>query len=534
MKIKELKESGQERKQSVVETREHLPISDAIPERTQTAEALFHERERLAAIINGTNIGTWEWNIQTGETIFNNRWAEIIGYTLDELAPVSIETWMKFAHPDDLQLSGELLERHFRGDLDYYECESRMKHKSGDWVWVLDRGKVASWTEDGKPLLMFGTHLDLTARKQAEEVLRQSEELHRTTLQTAMDGFWMADTQGRLLEVNETYSRMSGYSLEELRAMCIPDLEVVETATDTADHMQKLMAQGEDRFETRHRRKDGSIFPIEISVQYHPIGGGRMVAFLRDITENKLTEQTLRRQREELSHVGRLATVGEFAASIAHEIHQPLTAILNNAQAAQRFLSAEIPEIAEVQEAIQDIIADDRRAAEVIRHLRLFLKREEADRTLLDINSIIGEVLTMLHGELQDRNVLVTPDLNPGLPHVQGGRIELQQVLMNLILNGCDAMIGVDGKQRRIRIKTSVTEPDSITIAVQDSGTGLADNAIDRVFEHFYTTKRDGLGIGLPISRSIIAAHGGRIWAANNPDGGATFYFTLPITEKSL
>ncbi|MEI7673766.1 MAG: PAS domain S-box protein, partial [Deltaproteobacteria bacterium] len=363
MRIKELKESGKERKQSVEETREHLPISDAIPKRAQTADALSHERERLAAIINGTNIGTWEWNIQTGETIFNNRWAEIIGYTLDELAPVSIETWMKFAHPDDLQLSSELLERHFRGDLDYYECESRMKHKSGDWVWVLDRGKVASWTKDGKPLMMFGTHLDLTARKQAEEVLRQSEELHRTTLQTAMDGFWMADTQGRLLEVNETYSRMSGYSLEELRAMCIPDLEVVETATDTAAHMQKVMAQGEDRFETRHRRKDGSIFPIEISVQYRPIGGGRMVAFLRDITEHKLTEQTLRRQREELSHVGRLATVGEFAASIAHEIHQPLTAILNNAQAAQRFLSAEKPEITEVQEAIQDIIADDRRAA---------------------------------------------------------------------------------------------------------------------------------------------------------------------------
>jgi PAS domain S-box-containing protein len=144
-----------------------------VTERKRAEEALREERQRLAGIIKGTNAGTWEWNVQTGETVFNDRWAEIIGYTLDEISPVSIETWMKFAHPDDLMTSDELLEKHFHGELDYYEFESRMKHKDGNWIWVLDRGKVTSWTEEGKPLMMMGTHQDITERKQLEERIRQ-------------------------------------------------------------------------------------------------------------------------------------------------------------------------------------------------------------------------------------------------------------------------------------------------------------------------------------------------------------------------
>ena len=526
---------------------------------------------------------------------------------------------------------------------------------------------VIQHDEIGQLLTSFNLHM--TYRKRAEgalqkqrreEMLRESKEQHRTIIQTAMDGFWMTDMQGHLLEVNETYSQMSGYSIQELLAMRIPDLEVAETAADTAVHMQRIIAQGEDRFETRHCRKDGSIFTVEVSVQYRSIDGGKMVAFLRDITErkrlyvalqenenifrgtfeqsavgiahvslagrfirinqrfceitgyssdemlmltfqditdpedleadlnnvqqvleglldtysmekryirkdghlvwvnltvtllrdatrqpiffisviediteHKQTEQLLRQQRYALSHVSRVATVGEFAASIAHEIHQPLTAILNNAQAAQRFLSAAKPAIDEVSDAIQDIIADDRRAAEVIRHLRMFLKRDEADRAILDINSTIGEVLTILHREILDKNISVTTDMSPDLPSVEGGRVELQQVLMNLILNGCDAMINLDMRRRQMRIVTSVDKPNNIIVAVQDSGTGLDKSGIEHVFEPYYTTKKEGLGMGLSISKSIITAHGGRIWAANNPDGGATFSFTLPIAKGS-
>ncbi|MCP4648357.1 MAG: PAS domain S-box protein, partial [bacterium] len=156
-----------------------------ISSRKRVEEDLALEKRRLADILKGTNVGTWEWNVQTGETIFNERWAGIIGYSLKELSPVSIDTWMKFAHPDDLKVSGAILEKHFKGELDYYECEARMLHKNGDWIWVLDRGKVSTWTKGGKPLLMSGTHQDISDRKQAVEALRESEQRFRMIVNNA-------------------------------------------------------------------------------------------------------------------------------------------------------------------------------------------------------------------------------------------------------------------------------------------------------------------------------------------------------------
>lgn len=626
--------------------------------------------------------------------------------------------------------------------------------------------------------------------KRAEDESWESEEQYRSILQTAMDGFWMTDMQGRLLDVNETYARMSGYSISELRTMCITDLEVDETDADTAAHMQKVIVQGEDRFETRHRRKDETVFPVEVSVQYRSADGGRMVAFLHDITkhkeiektlrektndlnervkelnclyglselieksgnsvnilmqglvelitsalqypikacaritlnghifctanfkqtpwqlqrsillqgeqigtlevfylevhpkidnglflqtevmlleavaerlgkgveiirtqhalqdseekfrkifdrasdgiliadavtkkflqgnaticsllgytkeeieslsiydihppqdisrvntefekqiqgkkviseelpvlrkdrsvfyadissapiiiggriylvgifhditERKQAEQILRHQREELSQVSRLATVGEFTASIAHEIHQPLTAILNNARAALRFLSSDISTATdEVHDALQDIIDDVRRATDVIQHLRLFLKRKEDDQAIVDINTVIEEVLTILYGELSDKNVHVTQDLSPDIPDVKCSRVALQQVLLNLILNACDSLMNVEPQRRKMLIRTSLEEPKSVIVAIQDSGTGLDTNESERIFESYYTTKPEGLGMGLSISKSIISTHGGRIWAVNNVQGGATFYFTLPAQK---
>jgi PAS domain S-box-containing protein len=494
-------------------------------------------------------------------------------------------------------------------------------------------------------------------RERAEDVLQKCEKKHRSIIQTAMDGFWMLDMQGRLLDVNETYARMSGYSIPELLAMSVSDLEADETAADTTAHIQKVIAHGEDRFETRHRRKDGTIFSLKVSVQYRPTDGGCLLAFLHDITERQRreiilreseekfwtivdrtsdgilisdattkkflqgnaticsmlgytkeeikslsiydihppqdishvneelqkqikaekffaeglpvlrkdrsvfyadvgattiaiggrvylvgifhditerlqAEQTLRQQREELSQVQRLATVGEFAASIAHEIHQPLTAILNNARAAQHFLSSDASAaIAEVRDALQDIIDDIRRAADVIHQLRSFLKKESGHYTIVDINTVIQKVITILHSELIDKKIHVTQDLSPDIPHIKCNRIELQQVLLNLILNARDSLINVELQRRHVLIQTSMDGPESVIVAVQDSGTGLDTSEIDRVFESYYTTKPNGLGMGLSLSKSIIVGHGGRIWAANNAEDGATFYFTLPVQK---
>jgi len=193
-----------------------LEIATDITKRKQFEEALATEKQRIASILQGTNVGTWEWNVQTGETIFSERWAEIIGYTLDELSPVSIETWTKFSHPDDLKMSGELLEKHFHGELEYYECEARMRHKNGNWVWVLDRGKVATWTKDGKPLQMTGTHQGITDRKQGEEALLGSEEKFRSLVETTSDWIWEIDLSGKFIYASPRIYDLLGYLPKEL------------------------------------------------------------------------------------------------------------------------------------------------------------------------------------------------------------------------------------------------------------------------------------------------------------------------------
>jgi len=255
-----------------------------VTERTQMEEKLKTERNRLAGIIAGTRAGTWEWNIQSGETIFNERWAEMLGYTLEEISPVSIETWKKCAHPDDLKKCVEKLEKHFRGELDYYECESRMRHKNGEWIWVLDRGKVVSWTVEGKPLLMMGTHLDITESKKAEEE-------QEAILETTPDGFFILDANTRILEVNNAYCTILGYTRDELLKMSIPDFEATEKPDDVENRKQRILQVGFDRFQTKQRRKDGSLIDLEVSISLLREHGGKMVVFARDITERKKSEE---------------------------------------------------------------------------------------------------------------------------------------------------------------------------------------------------------------------------------------------------
>ena len=249
-------------------------------------EELKKEKQRLFGILEGTNVGTWEWNVQTGETIFNEKWAEIVGYSLEEISPTTIKTWMQFAHPDDLQKSQGLLEEHFQGKTDYYECETRMKHKNGNWIWVLDRGKVMSWTEDNKPLLMLGTHQDITDRK-------QSQLEFNTLLSTTLDGFFITDDKGKIIEANGAFCRKMGYSREEMLEMTITDIEGKERPEETKKHIQNVFEKGYDRFESVHVTKDGEQLDVEISVTYFDVGVKRLYSFVRDITHKKRASRKL-------------------------------------------------------------------------------------------------------------------------------------------------------------------------------------------------------------------------------------------------
>ena len=256
-----------------------------------------------------------------------------------------------------------------------------------------------------------------------------------------------------------------------------------------------------------------------------------IVDLLLQYSRRRKSETDLQRNREQLAHVTRVSTMGELAASLAHELNQPLTAILSNAQAAQRFLNAEPADLKEVREILDDIVTDNSRAGEVIRRMRALVKKEKLEFAPIDIASVLGDVVQLVHSDGILRNIHVEIECQEGLPSARGDRVQLQQVVLNLLVNAFDAMKEMTATERNVKVGAKTNGAGSVEISVQDHGTGLTSDELAKVFQPFYTTKREGLGMGLPISRSIVEAHGGRLWAENNVDLGATFHFTLPAID---
>jgi two-component system sensor kinase FixL len=238
------------------------------------------------------------------------------------------------------------------------------------------------------------------------------------------------------------------------------------------------------------------------------------------------------RLRQDLAHVGRVSTMGELTASLAHELNQPLTAILANAQSARRILESDKADLTELRAIVGDIVDDDERASEVIRRLRGFLKKGTLERSSVDMGELVSQVARLVAGDAIFRNVVIQLELALDLPPVYGDRVQLQQVALNLILNGMDAMRDSKAGNRTLVLRTARDGPATVEVTVQDSGVGIEKTNLDHVFDPFYTTKADGLGMGLAIVRSIVEAHGGRVGARNNPDGGAAFWFALPAAKE--
>jgi PAS domain S-box-containing protein len=385
-------------------------------------------------------------------------------------------------------------------------------------------------TKDGHKVFT-GFIRDITERKQAADKLRASERELSLIIETIPGLVWCAAPDGELNYLNRRILDYSGTSPGEWAQFGWTRLLHPEDAESTAHAWSSAVATGQPHdVQCRLRRSDGVYRWFRALGQAARDSGGeitRWYGLLIDIDDGKNMEEALRRSQERLSRAIQTATVGEFAAAIAHEINQPLAAVVANGQACQRWLTSDPPGMAKAQEAAERIVRDGKEAGEVVRRIRALFKQSAIEKVELDLNEVIGEVLHLVSGEAARRRVAVETDLAPDLEPVAGDRVQLQQLVFNLLVNGIEAMDPVMDRPKKLFVRSQRPAPETVLVEVRDSGTGLKNP--DRIFDAFFTTKENGMGMGLAICRSIIDSHRGRLWAASGEGVGTTFSFSLPV-----
>jgi PAS domain S-box-containing protein len=502
-----------------------------ITERKRAEEALRQSEAYLAEAQRLSHTGSWALDVADDRYAYcSEECLRIYGFDPQEGLPTR-EAVFRRVLPEDLDRVIREFEKSLREKVD----------SSGELRIVLPDGTVKDIHVIRHPVLnsvgdvvkLVGTSIDITERKRAEEALRASESRFRTFVDHAADAFFIQDfEQGTIIDVNRSACESLGYTRQELigTTPLAFDRNLDRAATES---VAERTAAGETVIDRHwHRRKDGTLFPVEAHASQFWHGGRRfLLKVARDISDRLRAEEErekLRQLEADLAHINRVSMMGELVASIAHEVSQPLSGVVSNGSACLRWLAGDVPNVEEAREAARRIVRDGKRAGEVIARVRSLAKRAATPSEKLDLNETIREVLALVGDEAKRMGVMIRAQFADDLSPISGDRVQLQQVVLNLVMNAMEAMSSVDERPRELLITTRNLDADQVQVTVEDSGTGLDPNTLDKIFDPFYTTKPGGMGMGLSVSRSILQAHGGRLWAAAKDGPGTIFHFSIP------
>jgi PAS domain S-box-containing protein len=501
-------------------------------EKLQRSEAYLAEAQRL------THTGSWAWRIEGRDAVhLSEEWYRIYGFD-PEKGPPTFEERLQRTHPEDRAKWQGTIERAITEKSDY-ELEFRILLPGGAVKYIRTVGHPVL-NASGDLVQFMGSATDITDRKRAEEALRRSENYLAEAQRLSHTGSWAWNVG----------TKRQFWSVETFQILGFEPNATKPTRESFLERVHPDDRASIERAETELYRGNDAEYNYRIvlpdsSIKYihsvaHPISNdsGQVIEFVgtvMDVTERKRAEEErerLRQAQADLAHINRVTTMGELTASLAHEVNQPIAAALTNANTCLRWLTRDHPDLNEAREAASRIVKDATRAADIISRVRLLFKKGAPERESVDVNEVIREMTVLLRGETTRYNISVGTELATDLPQVTGDRVQLQQVMMNLMINGIEAMKDADGT-RELAIKSQRTEKEEVLVSVSDTGVGLPPQQADQIFKAFFTTKPHGTGMGLSISRSIVESHDGRLWAAENSPRGTSFYFTLPTKAEA-
>ena len=512
-------------------------LQQAATEHEEQDRLLVEGRERLALALGGANLGLWDRDVPTGKTVVNERWAEMLGFSLDEIQP-GFDTWKSMIHPEDVDNVIATLNEHLEGKTPGYEREYRMRTKSGGWRWILSRGKVVEWDPDGKPLRVSGTHLDIQERK-------ESQERYETLFQTMLNGFALheiiCDDQGvptdyRFLEINPTFERFTG-----LKAADVVGRTVKEVLPAIEDYW--IETYGEVALTGKPTHFEN--YSLELDRYYEctaycPLKGQFAVIF-QDVTARKRADEERKKLQEELQNAQKLESLGVLAGGIAHDFNNLLMGVLGNADLAMD----EVPRGSPAYGNLKEIELAGKRAADLCRQMLAYSGKGRFVIDLIDLNHAIREITHLIEVSIS-KNAVLNFNLAENLPRIEADATQIRQVVMNLITNASEAIEDVSGI---IRVSTGARECDEeylsdalvpenrtaglyVYLEVSDTGGGMDVETAEKMFDPFFTTKFTGRGLGLAAVLGIVRGHSGVIKLGTEPGQGTTFTVLFPASNK--